>query len=177
MEAAWQFTSRAIKIFRLCWIQQAFLESLCLLGPTQGGHAHAQVKEASLGVLLRHNTSIAVSVGAVLEGSVGVVEPHRKLTNPGSGKGCWDSVLKVSLKDQGIFVEGPTVEVCIAMWLEHTRGGRGAMGDARYSPPPKNEFDFSTVQPAPPRQFSPRSWTMPGCSFISTCSSTSITVS
>ena len=128
MEAAWQFTSRAIKIFRLCWIQQAFLESLCLLVPMRGGHAHAQVKEASLGVLLRHNTSIAVSVGAVLEGSVGVVEPHRKLTNPGSGRGCWDSVLKVSLKDQGIFVEGPTVEVCIAMWLEHPRGGRGAMG-------------------------------------------------
>lgn len=54
---------------------------------------------------------------------------------------------------------------------------QGSDGDAPYGPPPKNEFDFSTVQPAPPRQFSPRSQTMPGCSFISTCSSTSITVS
>lgn len=167
MEAAWQFTSRAIKIFRLCWIQQASLESLCLLGPTRGGHAHAQVKEVSLGVLLQHSISIAVLVATVLEGSVGVVEPHRNLTNPGSGKGRWDSVLKVSLKNQGIFVKGPTMEVCIAVWLEHTRGGRGTMGGARYGPPPKNEFDFSTVQPAPPRQFSPRAWTTHGCSFIS----------
>lgn len=135
------------------------------------------MKKVSLGVLLQHSVSIAVLVGTVLEGSVGVVEPHRKLTSPGSGKGCWDSVLKVSLRNQGIFVKGPTMEVCIAVWLEHTRGGRGAVGDAHYGPPPKNEFDFSTVQPAPPRQFSPRARTIHGCSFISMCSSASIMVS
>lgn len=53
-------------------------------GPYAGGHAHAQVKEASLGSPAATQHPIAVSVGAVLEGSVGVVEPHRKLTNPGS---------------------------------------------------------------------------------------------
>lgn len=126
MEAAWQFTSRAVKILRLCWIQQAFRESPCLLGATRGGHVHAQVKEVSLGCC-----SITVLVGTVLEGSMGAMEPHGKLTNPGSGKGCWDSTLKVSLTDQGTFVEGPTTEVCIAVWLEHTRGGRGAMWGAQ----------------------------------------------
>lgn len=134
------------------------------------------MKEVSLGVLLQHSTSIAVLVGTVLEGSVGAMEPHGKLTNPGSGKGCWDSMLKVSLTDQGTFVEGPTTEVCIAVWLEHTRGGRGG-GRARYGPPPRNEFDFSPVQPAPPRQFSPRTQIIHGCSFISMCSSTSVMVS
>lgn len=58
-------------------------------GPTLGGHlyavaAHAQVKEVSLGAGTSHN-----SVGrCCASGKHGVTEPHRKLTNPGSRKGC-----------------------------------------------------------------------------------------
>ena len=102
------------------------------------------MKKVSLGVLLQHSVSIAVLVGTVLEGSMGVVEPHRKLTSPGSGKGCWDSVLKVSLRNQGIFVKGPTMEVCIAVWLEHTRGGRGAS-----SCRPRNDSKRLQMRPLP----------------------------
>ena len=147
-------------------------------GPTLGGHlyavaAHAQVKEVSLGA----GTSHTVLVGAVLAGSVGVTEPHRKLTNPGSRKGCRGSVLKVVTERK--LVEGPTMEVsstgcCVSGTYQRRRGVLGM-----HVPVLNPKMSLISAWCSQPHQDGSRQGhgQYTGCSFISACPSTSITVS
>lgn len=170
MEAAWQFTSRALKILRLCWIQQAFLESLLHAGPyTRWSSLRCSCARSGKGSQpgSRHFPHSAGRCCA--SGKHGGHGAPQKAYQPRLEKGMPGSELKVVTQRK--LVEGPSMELsstgcCVSGTYQRRRGRAGC---ARSGPQPagacwgctfwsstQNELDFSVVQSAPPRRFSPR---------------------
>ena len=157
MEAAWQFTSRALKILRLCWIQQAFPESLLRAGP--------YARWSSLRCSCARSGKGSQPGSRHFPHSVGRCCASRKRGGHGAPQKAYQPRLEKGMP--GLGVEG-------CHWKKIGRGTHhggeqhwvlcvwnipeeaGSAGDARSSPQPKNELDLSMVQSAPPRRFSSR---------------------
>lgn len=190
MEAAWQFTSRALKILRLCWIQQAFLESLLHAGPyTRWSSLRCSCARSGKGSQLgsRHFPHSAGRCCAS-----GKHEGHgapQKAYQPRLEKGMPGSVLKVVTQRK--LVEGPSMELsstgcCVSGTYQRRRGRegvhvlvlnrRGRAGGARSGPQPK--MSLISAWCSQPHQDGSRQGhrQYTGCSFSSACSSTSVSV-